>query len=284
MSIKFLIVFDYSKYSRWSRRWGLFFHLQCRYLFISSVYFVRLTYILWTWCLPDADVWWYWYGKQVCLVPASECISLPSVNVFGSHQWICLVPSALLRIPHWCCIVMIPRIVDMCSASAKYLLTSDSKYQWYWSIYQYVSVIPISTNAQYTILIMMMIYWCTQLTLFHLTSIDLYVSECDFMRMKPSTIATSCIISAIKGLKIKIDCEIFRHICALTNSPVELVKEAVNLLEWIVDKEASVSVNNVKCSSAANNCAGANVEKIIPVTADEEKPETPTDVQDVEFC
>lgn len=102
------------------------------------------------------------------------------------------------------------------------------------------------------------------------------------MRMKPSTIATSCIISAIKGLKVKIDCEIFRHICALTDSPVELVKEAVNRLEWIVNEEASVNkANNAKINS---NCAGSNVEKNVIVTTDEEKPETPTDVQDVEFC
>ena len=100
------------------------------------------------------------------------------------------------------------------------------------------------------------------------------VSEYDFMRVKPSTIAISCVISAIKGLKTKIDCEIFRHLCALTSSPVEQVKDAVNRLEWIFAKEASVTAAN---KVIYNNCGA---EKNVPVSSDDEKS---TDVHDVDY-
>lgn len=84
------------------------------------------------------------------------------------------------------------------------------------------------------------------------------------------------------GLKIKIDYKIFRHICALTNSPIEQIKNAVNQLELLVAKEESVTSNNVK-STTSINCS-SNMDKIIPNNADEEQLElTPTDVQEIEF-
>ena len=113
---------------------------------------------------------------------------------------------------------------------------------------------------------------------------SLGVTECDFMLMKPSMIATSCIISAIKGLKIKIDSNIIVQLCTLTNSEVHMVLDAVNRLEWIVAKEASLSVSDVLCKAGA--CPP--YEKIVSASVNSgeekpEKPETPTDVQDVDF-
>ncbi len=117
------------------------------------------------------------------------------------------------------------------------------------------------------------------------------------MRMKPSTIATACIISAIRGLKIRIDCRILRHICALTNSPIELVTDAVDRLEWIVAKEEEsvAAANTVKVVPAnyvpptfAPIAAVAMVDKTIPngsaaADLEDQSQLTPTDVQDVEF-
>lgn len=97
--------------------------------------------------------------------------------------------------------------------------------------------------------------------------------------MKPSTIATACIVSALKGLKAQVDYDTFKHICMLTNSSTECVQHAVTLLEWIVAKESSIMPAN----GAGKIGPSCGVEKIIPVNTDEEKPETPTDVQDVKF-
>ncbi|KAK7576290.1 hypothetical protein V9T40_012576 [Parthenolecanium corni] len=123
--------------------------------------------------------------------------------------------------------------------------------------------------------------------------VNLDVLQCYFIRLKPSTIATACIIAAIKGLKFKIDCRALRSVCALTNSSVELVKDMVGRLEWMVAKEeASVYENETSMKMAPVNCASASGfdkmdvdSKMIPNVADLEETQqlTPTDVQDVEF-
>lgn len=101
--------------------------------------------------------------------------------------------------------------------------------------------------------------------------------------MKPSTIATACIISALKGLKAQLDYDTFKHICMLTSSPIESVEHAVTMLEWIVAKESAIIPANAGKMTPCSN--GAGVEKMLPVntSTDDEKPETPTDVQDVKF-
>lgn len=65
---------------------------------------------------------------------------------------------------------------------------------------------------------------------------------------------------------------------------MERVQHAVSLLEWIVAKESSnIMANGTKAQPASGCAAAANVDKMLPVNTDEEKPETPTDVQDVKF-
>lgn len=111
------------------------------------------------------------------------------------------------------------------------------------------------------------------------------------MRLKPSTIATACIIAAVKGLKFKIDCRLLRRVCALTNSSMELVNKVVGCLEWMVAKEeASGSDNETTVKVAPANCASSGAAdkmdvdaKPIQTAADETQQLTPTDVQDVEF-
>lgn len=90
-------------------------------------------------------------------------------------------------------------------------------------------------------------------------------SETEFMRMKPSLMATACVVSAVRGLSSSEEAlKLVETACTLTSTCPSIVDKIVDHIERLVARETAPQ--NQKTNSSPNS-----------------QPTTPTHVQDVVF-
>lgn len=111
-------------------------------------------------------------------------------------------------------------------------------------------------------------------------------ADVKFYDCKPSLLAAACIVCAVKGIQIRMDSEQLARVCTLINVDVADVESVASKIERTVSEE--ISHLNVQSPSVVVSKIVENETCYEPVTkyADSEKakkPETPVDVQNVNF-
>lgn len=111
----------------------------------------------------------------------------------------------------------------------------------------------------------------------------LLFSDPDLIQVPPSVIATACLCSAVRGLRIASSSVALKTVCQLLNlENPESVEMVIKRIEAVFQEEAAA----FQQSSVSSK--GSGVQNMSTNSTKEEDtvnghPETPTDIQDVHF-
>lgn len=116
------------------------------------------------------------------------------------------------------------------------------------------------------------VYHCFCVDMFLTGSLIVYFTEPEFIQTPPSLIASACICAAIRGLKSPSAHMAPRDICQLTYCDPISLELVARHIEQIVDKETAAMQTPTKTPM---HHSGNDIL--------DSQPETPTDVQDIDF-
>lgn len=111
-----------------------------------------------------------------------------------------------------------------------------------------------------------------------------FVTDYEFVNVKPSVIAAASIMSAMVGIRIKIDSDHLQRLCSLIKANPSDVENIASKIERIVSEE--MSHLNKPVSKMVDTNSLTNYEPLTKYSNMEnepKKPETPVDVQNVNF-
>lgn len=116
------------------------------------------------------------------------------------------------------------------------------------------------------------------------TLINTCCTEHQFVNVKPSILAAASIMSAMAGIRIKIESDHLRSLCSIIKANRSDVENIFSKIERIVSEEASHHNKQVSKMVDTNPLTSYEpLTKYSNMENDPNKPETPVDVQNVNF-
>lgn len=138
--------------------------------------------------------------------------------------------------------------------------------------------------------ILQRVTWCNSMQekivrVHSVTLINLCCTDYEFLNVKPSVIAAASIMSAMVGIRIKIDSDHLKRLCSLIKANPSEVEKIASKIERIVNEEMShlnKPVSKMVDSNTSLTCYDP-LSKYSGIENEPKKPETPVDVQNANF-
>lgn len=113
-----------------------------------------------------------------------------------------------------------------------------------------------------------------------------WFADVKFFDCKPSLVAAACIICATKGIRMRIDSEELLTVCKLIRADVTDVENVASKIERILSEDVShidVQQQSITVSKVVENSTRYEPVSKYTDLDKAKKPETPVDVQNVNF-